>query len=291
MIVAPAAASSLSRLLSAYGVASSYTELEEPCSRRIPCSAQARATSCVMGAFCASRSSPGMTAARCTTASGRCASRRSSNTPGTARSPSARPSATASCPAARSASQTCPPRNPRPPVTSPFTALDVRGLARLVPGDRALEPFVQLYLRLEPQRLARLADVRDPQLDVDVVQRLEDDVAAAARDALDALREVEDRHGRARVADVEALAGCLRALEAEQHRVHHVVDVAPGANLRAVAPHDEILACERRLDERANRAAADLSRPEDVERAHRHRGQAQLVVVRVRHVLACELRH
>ena len=50
------------------------------------------------------------------------------------------------------------------------------------------------------------------------------------------------------------------------------------------------VARERRLDERADRAAADLAGPEDVERVHRHRRELQLVVVGVRHVLACELR-
>ena len=42
----------------------------------------------------------------------------------------------------------------------------MRGLARLVPGDRALEPFVQLYLRLEPQRLTRLADAPETLIEV-----------------------------------------------------------------------------------------------------------------------------
>ena len=68
------------------------------------------------------------------------------------------------------------------------------------------------------------------------------------------------------------------------------VDVAPGADLRAVAVDRQVVARERRLDEGADRAAADLARAEDVERVHRHRRQAELVVVGVRHVLAGELR-
>ena len=52
----------------------------------------------------------------------------------------------------------------------------------------------------------------------------------------------------------------------------------------------QVAAGERRLDERADRAAADLARAEDVERVHRDGRQLQLVVVGVRHVLAGELR-
>ncbi len=69
-----------------------------------------------------------------------------------------------------------------------------------VPRDRPLEPLVELDLRLEAEQLAGLVDVRDAQLDVRVVERLEDELARARREALDALREVVDRHGGARVA-------------------------------------------------------------------------------------------
>ncbi len=50
-----------------------------------------------------------------------------------------------------------------------------------VPRDRALEPLVELDLRLEAEELARLVDVRDPQLDVRVVQRLELELSVEAR--------------------------------------------------------------------------------------------------------------
>ena len=79
-------------------------------------------------------------------------------------------------------------------------------------------------------------------------------------------------------------------LEAGEAARDHVVDVAPGADLRAVAVDRQVAPRERRLDERADRAAADLARAEDVERVHRHRRAAELVVVGVRHVLAGELR-
>ena len=82
----------------------------------------------------------------------------------------------------------------------------------------------------------------------------------------------------------------LGPLEAEQRPVDHVVDVAPGADLRAVAVDHEVAAGERGLDEGADRTAALLARAEDVERVHRHARQAELVVVGVRHVLARELR-
>ena len=80
-------------------------------------------------------------------------------------------------------------------------------------------------------------------------------------------------------------------LEACEHAADHVGDVRPRANLRAVVVDLEVASRERCLDERANRAAPDLARPVDVERMHRDRGQAELVVVGVRHVLAGELRH
>ena len=52
----------------------------------------------------------------------------------------------------------------------------------------------------------------------------------------------------------------------------------------------EIASGEGGFDERADRAAADLTRPEHVERPHRCRRQAELRVVRMGHVLAGELR-
>ena len=48
-----------------------------------------------------------------------------------------------------------------------------------VPRDRPVEALVELDLGLEAEQLAGLLDVRDPQLDVRVVERLEDDVARA----------------------------------------------------------------------------------------------------------------
>ncbi len=49
-----------------------------------------------------------------------------------------------------------------------------------VPRDRLRQAVVELDLRLPPEQLARLLDVRDAQLDVGVVQRLEDDLAVVA---------------------------------------------------------------------------------------------------------------
>ena len=79
-------------------------------------------------------------------------------------------------------------------------------------------------------------------------------------------------------------------LQTQKRRLDHVVHVAPRADLRAVAVDRQVAPRERRLDEGADRAAADLPRPEDVEGVDGHRGQAELVVVGVRHVLARELR-
>src|SRR5918996_693611 len=160
-----------------------------------------------------------------------------------------------------------------------------------IPRDRPLESLVEVHLGLEPEQRPRLRDVRDPELDVGVVERLEHDLARAAGQPLHALREVVDRDRGARVPDVEALPHGARMLEGEQRSVDHVVDVAPSADLGAVAVDRQVLAGERRLDERADRAPADLTGPVDVERPHRGRGQAELGVVRVGHVLAGELRH
>src|SRR6185295_15965540 len=96
-----------------------------------------------------------------------------------------------------------------------------------VPGDRPREPFVQLDAGLEAEQVARLVDVRDAELDVGVVDRPEHDLARAAGQPLDALREVVDRDRGARVADVEALADRVRVLEREQRASDHVLDVAP----------------------------------------------------------------
>src|SRR5206468_9494735 len=114
------------------------------------------------------------------------------------------------------------------------------------------------------EELARLLHVRDAQLDVRVAERCEDDLSRAAGQPLYAQREVVDRDRRARVADVERLPDRLRTLEAGEHPRNHVVDVTPGADLGAVAAHDQILARERGLDERADRSPADLPWAVDV---------------------------
>src|SRR5439155_5514934 len=88
-----------------------------------------------------------------------------------------------------------------------------RRLPASIPRDCPLEPVVELDDRVEADRLARLLDVRDAQLDVDVLERRKHDLARTAGDALDALGEVEDRDRRPWVADVEALADRVRMLE------------------------------------------------------------------------------
>src|SRR6185503_4700010 len=68
-----------------------------------------------------------------------------------------------------------------------------------IPRDRLLETLVQVDLRLEAEHLARLLDVRDPQLDIGVVERLEGDVDVGPRQPADPQREVVDRDRGARV--------------------------------------------------------------------------------------------
>src|ERR671937_544698 len=157
---------------------------------------------------------------------------------------------------------------PRAPSfkTEPFRSRK-RRLALAVPRDGAGKPVVEVDLRLEPEEPARLVDVRDADLHVGVVKGLEDELARRAGQPLHPRGQVEDRHRRARVADVEGLPHGPGVLEAEQERVDHVVDVAPRADLRAVAVDDEVGAREGRLDERANGAAGDRGRVDDVRRA------------------------
>src|ERR1043166_6140146 len=99
-----------------------------------------------------------------------------------------------------------PTRRPRPPLPAGASsarrqALDGTPLA--VPTDRAGEALVEIDPRLPAEQLARLVDVRDPHLDVGVVERPEDDLGLRPRQPPDPRREVEDGHDRARVADVE----------------------------------------------------------------------------------------
>src|SRR5207302_11122423 len=168
-----------------------------------------------------------------------------------------------------SAGPTRAPTRPRraPPRRDPGT-LGGYGRPCPVPRDRPFEALVEIDLRLPAEQLAGLLDVRNPELHVGVVQRLRDDLARTAGQPLDPLREVENRHRRPRVPDVQAMADGLGPLEAEQQRLDHVVDVAPGADLRAVAVDDQVAAGEGGLDERPNRPAADLAGSVDVERAH-----------------------
>src|SRR5207247_10548336 len=62
--------------------------------------------------------------------------------------------------------------------------------AAAIPRNRPFQALVELDLRLEAEELARLVDVRDPQLDVCVMERLEHDLARATGQPLDAQREV-----------------------------------------------------------------------------------------------------
>src|SRR5438093_2034299 len=96
-----------------------------------------------------------------------------------------------------------------------------------------------------------------------------DDLAGTAREAFDPLGQVEDRDRRAGIADIERVADRLRAFEAEQKRLDHVVHVAPGSDLRAVTVDGEVTTRERSLDESPDRTAADLPGAVDVERPHR----------------------
>src|SRR5919197_4875896 len=156
-----------------------------------------------------------------------------------------------------------PPPRGRRPATRAGSSQCRAALA--IPRDRPGEALVEVDLRLESEHLTRLLDVRDPQLDVCVVERTEDDLAGRLGQPLYPLGEVEDRHRRARVADVERLADRLVALQAEKQRVDHVVDVAPRPDLGAVAVDRQAAARERRLDEGADRPTTDLSGAEDVE--------------------------
>src|SRR6185437_2802739 len=113
-----------------------------------------------------------------------------------------------------SAGRTRAPRgSPRAPPRRPEASrggLRQRWATASIPRDRPLQPVVELDLRFETDLVARLFDIGDAQLDVDVIEGREDDLARTAGEPLDSLREVEDRHGRARIADVVALPDRVR---------------------------------------------------------------------------------
>src|SRR2546423_4481784 len=75
----------------------------------------------------------------------------------------------------------------RKAVAASAIALPRAGTARrnadmlAIPGDRPLEAVVQVDAWLPVEQLPRLVDVRDPHLDVRVVERPEDDLRARVR--------------------------------------------------------------------------------------------------------------
>ena len=70
--------------------------------------------------------------------------------------------------------------------------------------------------------------------------------------AYDRVREPVDRGDRSVVADVERLADSGGCDHRAQNAPHHVVDVAPRPDLRAVAMDDQVLAGDRPQDESRN---------------------------------------
>jgi hypothetical protein len=121
------------------------------------------------------------------------------------------------------------------------------------------------------------------------VQGLEDDLRARVGDPPNPVREIEDRHHRARVPDVENLPDRRVILEDQEQRLHDVVDVAPGTDLRAVPVDHELVTGQRSHGEVVDRPAAELARAVDVERAHGAGRQPELVEIGVRKILAREL--
>ena len=73
------------------------------------------------------------------------------------------------------------------------------------------------------------------------MQGPEDDLRARVGDPPNSVREIEDRHHRARVPDVEHLPNRRVVREDQEERLHDVVDVAPGTDLRAVPVDHELV--------------------------------------------------
>src|SRR5581483_11294946 len=120
-----------------------------------------------------------------------------------------------------------------------------RGCRCRLPPQRAQQPAEALFetdLRLPAEQLFRPGDVRAALLRVVDRQRLEDDLAARPRQALDRLRQLEQR-ALLGVADVDGQV--LVALREQHDAADQVVDVAEAARLRAVAVDRERLARER----------------------------------------------
>src|SRR5688500_17276717 len=85
------------------------------------------------------------------------------------------------------------------------------------------------------------------------------------------------------------MADRLRALECTQQTLHHVIDIAPGTDLTAVAVDGDRLVLQRTPNEYLERPFSRLSRTVDIAWAYRNRGQPVLPVVGEREVLSSEL--
>src|SRR5262249_38092344 len=72
----------------------------------------------------------------------------------------------------------------------------------------------------------------------------------------------------------------------QEHAIHHVVDITPGANLRPVSVNLDGLVAQCLRHEPVNGSFSDLSRAIDIERPQRHRWYLVLSMVGVSHVLA-----
>src|SRR5262249_6337750 len=113
-----------------------------------------------------------------------------------------------------------------------------------VPVHRAQKALLQIDLWLELEQLAGLVDVGDAQLDVGVLPRDVLDARRARREPQDLLGERMNRERRARVADVEGVTDGFLPGQRQQDPVDDVVDVTPGADLRAVVVNLESLTAQ-----------------------------------------------
>src|SRR4051812_16800171 len=130
-----------------------------------------------------------------------------------------------------------------------------------VPGDRLLEAFLELDLRLEAEDALGLLGRGDADLDVLVVaahRLVADDLrpqrAVEAHRGLDGLREVDDLH-RLLVGNVDDLADRLGRAQRADEAVDRVAHVRERADLLAVAVDLHLLAVEEVLEEDGERAA------------------------------------
>lgn len=156
-----------------------------------------------------------------------------------------------------------------------------------IPIDGKTQSSVQVELALIPKQAVRLVKRWDANVNIRNVRLPKNDRGFGAR-ALDYfLRELENRDGVSRIADIEIFSNGFGAYHHFEQGVTEIVDIAPGAYLRAVVVDLKGHARECVDYKAANRVSSQAPRPKNIEGPDRNYGQPHFPVVRLSEVLAC----